>query len=348
MTELVVVGTFTAAAGGRGAGIHGFARDARTGDLRELAPPVPADEPSFLAGSADGRFLYAVDGWDAGGVRTLAITPSGALQDLGVRPAGGAVPCHLTVSPDGGFVLVAHYGSGSVSVHRVNAGGRLAERTDLVSFEGSGSVRGRQDAPHAHHVSTGPDGTVRVTDLGADAIRAFTLDHGRLRPGPVTATRPGSGPRHLATHPDGRLFVANELDATVSMYRVAGSGELREEATVASTVSPGRNRTYPSELAVSPDGRFLYVANRGADTVTTFGAAGVAVEPLSETPVEGEWPRHLALIGDHLYVANERSHTVAIFAVDARTGVPSFTGRAADVASPACVVAVQGTRVAGP
>ncbi|RIQ18985.1 lactonase family protein [Jiangella rhizosphaerae] len=348
MSELVCVGTFTPVAGGRGTGIHTFIRDPRTGELTSVGPPAPAEAPTFLAGGPDGRVLYALDGWERSGVRAFGIAASGALRDLGRRPAGGAVPCHLAVAPDGRHVLATHYGSGSVSVHRVGRGGRLAERTDLVSLEGSGPDAERQDAAHPHHVHVAPDGTVRVTDLGADAVRAFRLRHGRLVPGPVTPARPGSGPRHLAEHPDGRLFVANELDSTVSVFVATAAGDLRERATMPATIAPPRERSYPSEIVVSPDGRFVYVANRGANTVTTFGVTAGALEPVAETGVEGEWPRHIARIGDHLYAANERSDSVAIFAVDPRRGVPEFTGRLVDVASPACVVAVRPTRTGRP
>ncbi|WP_116950388.1 lactonase family protein [Jiangella endophytica] len=344
MTELVCVGTFTPAAGGEGTGVHVFTRDARTGGLTGVGRPAAADAPTFLAAGPGGRVLYALDGWADGGVRAFAVARSGALRDLGVRPAGGAVPCHLTVTPDGRYVLVAHYGSGSVSVHRLSPQGQVGERTDLVSFEGSGPDADRQDRAHVHQVSAGPGGTVRVTDLGADAIRVFRLHRGRLLPGPVAAARPGSGPRHLAVHRDGRLLVTNELDSTVSVFAEDATGELRERATLPSTLSPPRERNYPSEITIAPDGRFAYVANRGANTVTTFGIGATTVEPVAETPVEGEWPRHLTRIGDHLYVANERSHAVTIFAVDSRTGVPQFTGRAAGVASPACVVPVSRRR----
>ena len=77
---------------------------------------------------------------------------------------------------------------------------------------------------------------------------------------------------------------------------------------------------------MSRDGRFVYVANRGPDTVSVFAWNGESATLIAEVPTGGEWPRHLALIDDHLYVANERSHTVTVFRVDPDTGIPRAAG----------------------
>jgi 6-phosphogluconolactonase (cycloisomerase 2 family) len=93
----------------------------------------------------------------------------------------------------------------------------------------------------------------------------------------------------------------------------------------------------PSEVAVGPDGRFLYVANRGVGTVAVFALAGVAPELVAEVDTGGEWPRHFALAGRHLYVADERADMIRILRVDPVTGVPEPVGEPVPVASPTCV-----------
>ncbi len=342
MPEIVYVGTYTANAGGRGRGIHVFQRDAGSGMLTPAGEPVLVDDPSFLAVSPRLPVLYAVEERDDGAVRALAIAPDGGLHDLGARPVGGSAPCHLLVTPDARYVIVAHYGSGSVSVHALADDGSLGERTDLVKFDGSGPDPERQQAAHAHHVSLAGDNHVRVVDLGSDAIRELTLDpgNGRLQPRRVNRLRPGTGPRHLAKHPDGRLLVSAELESSVLALSVAADGALTEIATQPATIEPPARRNLPSEIAVSADGRFAYVANRGAGTITTFDVARGAMQPVAERSVHGRWPRHFALIGGNLYAANEDSHAISVFRVDPETGIPQVLHEL-EVASPACIVAAQ-------
>ena len=196
MTEIVYVGSYTANAGGQGRGISVFHRDPGSGALTPVGEPAAVDEPSFLALSPRLPVLYAVEERDDGAVRALAIAPDGGLRDLGARPVGGSAPCHLLVTPDASHVIVAHYGSGSVSVHALQDDGSLGERTALVKFEGSGPDPERQAAAHAHHVSLTGDNHVRILDLGSDAIRELILDptNGRLQPLRVDAYGPAPAP----------------------------------------------------------------------------------------------------------------------------------------------------------
>ena len=95
---------------------------------------------------------------------------------------------------------------------------------------------------------------------------------------------------------------------------------------------------YPSEIAASTDGAFLFVANRGVDVVTTIRADGGEVTPVADTPVGGQWPRHIAVIGDWLYVACEKSNEVTRFAIDHDSGGLTPAGEPLVVPSPGCVV----------
>ncbi len=343
MTEIVYVGSYTRNAGGQGRGISVFQRDPGSGTLTPVGEPVAVADPSFLALSPRLPVLYAVEERDDGAVRALAIGRDGGLHDLGARPVGGSGPCHLIVTPDAGHVVVAHYSSGSVSVHALQDDGSIGARTDLVTFEGSGPDPDRQEAAHAHHVSLAAGSNpLRVVDLGSDAIRELTLDPstGRLKSVRVNALRPGTGPRHLAHHPDGRLLVSGELASSVLSLSVAPGGELVEVDRRPSTIDPPAERNLPSEIAVSADGRFAYVANRGAGTITTFDVARGALRPFSEISVHGRWPRHFALIDGWLYVANEDSHAISLFRVDPQTGTPHLV-HDVEVASPTCIVAAQ-------
>ncbi|MEV0131878.1 lactonase family protein [Dactylosporangium sp. NPDC050688] len=281
-------------------------------DFKPAGAPIRTPSPSFLAAGPTG-VIYAVAELDEGRVAAFRLdgTPLGSL------PTGGASPCHLAVTD--GFVLSANYQGGSVSVFAVDAGGALTTRTDLAQHTGSSVHPDRQTAPHAHQVTVRGD-LVYVVDLGLDEIVHYRLAAGGTlhRQRVTSTTPPGSGPRHLVLHPDGRVFVANELASTVATYS-PGFDVLDVRA---SALVPPAGDNLPSELLLSPDGTRLYVANRGNDTITTFAVTGEGLSPLDEVSTGGTWPRHFILIDGALVVANQHSDTVTLLELDPQTGVP--------------------------
>ncbi len=335
--ELVFVGCYTGEGGGKGEGVVLLRRDPRTGALTREGVAARTPSPSFLARHPDLPVLYAVNELAQGTVSAWTVGDDGTLTPLAVQSTGGGHPCHLAVTRDGRHLVAANYGSGSVAVLPLDGAGAPGERTDLLAHDGSGPDPDRQDGPHAHMVAPDPTGReVLAVDLGADRVFRHVLDPvaGRLvAQEPAVSAAEGSGPRHLARHPDGTLYVVGELAGTLTGYRPdPATGRL--VAGPAVPTSDGPAPVYPSEIVVRRDGRFVYVANRGPDTVAVFADG----ERTAEVPSGGEWPRHLALAGDHLYVANERSHTVVTFAVGAEDGVPRASGEPTAVPSPTCVL----------
>jgi 6-phosphogluconolactonase (cycloisomerase 2 family) len=344
MTErLIFIGCYTPDSGGdgHGTGIAVYRQDRATGALTAAGDTVTASGPSFLAWHPTGRYLYAVAERPDGAVRGYAVDGAG-LTPLGAeQPTGGSDPCHLSVDPTGRFLVTANYSSGSVSVHPIGPDGSLGERTDLVAHAGSGPNTDRQQGPHAHQARFDPAGRyLLVNDLGTDTVTTYLLRDGRLVQQRAAQLPPGTGPRHVAFAGDDRLYLAAELGSSVTPATYQPQiGALAFGPPVPATGHDGVN--YPSEIATSPDGRFGYVANRGANTVAVFGLAGAAVRLLAEVPTDGDWPRHLVLSGDHLYVANQNSDTVAIFHRDTDTGALRQTG-SVPVPSPACVLPALG------
>ncbi len=341
VTGLLYIGSYTPETGGEGAGISAVRRDPATGRLDSLGVVASTPSPSFLTWHPTLPVLYATNEADEGGVSAWAVEGETDLRPHGQGATGGTHPCHLAVAPGGRYLVSTNYTSGSVAVHRLGADGALGERTDLLVHEGAGPNPERQERAHAHMASPNPGGgAILVIDLGTDAVYRYELEAatGRLVPlGPRIHVRAGSGPRHLARHPDGRrAYLVGELDATVTAYDIDGAaGVLHERGRVATSRLTGAQ---PSEIAVGADGRFLYVANRGPDTVSVFALDGGTPAYLAEIPTGGHWPRHFALVGEHLYVANERSHAVVGFHLDADSGVPQGPGSVLALSSPTCVL----------
>ncbi|MEV6738830.1 lactonase family protein [Streptomyces sp. NPDC051104] len=323
---LVLTGSYTPDTGGDGAGLAAVRFDPASGRLAPESglPPLPVSGASFLAAHPTLDVVYSTNETDPGTVTAVTRHPDGAPTPLGTPvPSGGTNPCHLTVHPDGRWLLTANYGSdtapGTVAVHRLDEDGRVSESTDVVEHEGSGPVTGRQEGSHAHQVVVDPAGRfVLATDLGADAVFAYELDTraGTLTQTAVSRLRAGSGPRHLAFAPGGELvFSADELSSTVTCHRYdAGTGILTAASPVPATTAQDVDN-YPGGIVASPCGRFVWVTNRGADTVAAFRITGPGLTPIGEVPSGGTWPRGLTLAAGHLLVANQHSGTLAALRV---------------------------------
>ncbi|GAA3398427.1 lactonase family protein [Streptomyces roseoviridis] len=321
------VGSFT---GAGGPGVLAVEVDEGSGALTPTGASDAVADPSFLA--LDGDVLYAVSEIDAGAVAAFDVTGP-APRPLGAPvPVNACGPTHLALAA--GHVLTANYTSGSVSSLPRAADGTLGPVTGQVRHEGSGPVADRQAGPHAHQVLPDPSGRwVLAVDLGTDSVVITVLDPatGTLSPHGLTPLRPGTGPRHLAFHPAGtHAYVLNELEPTLTVCRWdAGTGVLTPLGETR-LVPEGTAPAYPSELVVAPDGRFLWAAVRGTDTVAVLAldADGSGARLVASVPCGGHWPRDLTLgpSGRHLYAANERSGDVTWFTLDPESGVPAPAG----------------------
>ncbi|MFD8201033.1 lactonase family protein [Streptomyces sp. NPDC059701] len=330
------IGSFTAAGG---PGIVTAAVTPGEGALKVLSSLNGVPDPSYLALAPDGGTLYAVSETAEGAVAAYRVgtdKPEPAGRPV---PVGGDGPTHLSLFA--GHVLTANYGSGSVTAVPVRSDGSLARSASgVLRHTGSGPHAQRQQGPHAHQVQPDPSGRWAVSvDLGTDSVRVCTLTDGVPAVHREIALRPGSGPRHLAFHPDGsHAYVANELAPTVTVCRWdAADGTLRPLTEVSALPGVPAGDAYPSGIVVSPDGRFVWTATRGEDVLSVFAVEPGRLRLTGTVPCGGHWPRAIAVSDGFLYVANERSGDVTWFALDPATGMP---GRVGSLAVPAasCVV----------
>ncbi|QFQ95452.1 lactonase family protein [Streptomyces phaeolivaceus] len=339
------IGSFTSAGG---LGVLVAAVDEASGALTVLGGADDVPDPSYLALSPDGDTLYAVSERPEGAVAAYRVT--GDKPELTGPPvAVGDGPTHL--APHAGHVLTADYGSGGVTAVPLRADGTLAApASGTLWHTGSGPDPRRQQEPHAHQVLPDPSGRRFLgVDLGTDSVRVCALEGGVPVVHHETPLRPGSGPRHLAfhpganDHPDGEpggsyAYVLNELAPTVTVCRWNASDGLLE-ALGETSVLPGapEGDAYPSGLAVSPDGRFVWTATRGTDVLSVLAVEGDGLRLITTVPCGGHWPRALAQAAGFLYVANERSGDVTWFTIDPDTGVPA-RGGSIEAPAASCVV----------
>lgn len=344
------LGTYTK---GKSEGIYVARMDAGTGEVR-VVEGVKAADPSFLALDTKLNRLYAVnelmefEGGKQGAVSAFAIDPvSGGLRFLDQQPTGGGAPCHLVVDGTSQYVIVANYMGGNVAVFPLASDGSLEPRSDLIQFHGTGPNKERQEAPHAHQVVLGPSNRfVYACDLGTDRIMSYRLDteHGKLVPNGSASLAPGSGPRHLAFHPNGQwAYVAAEMASTVTRLDYdPASGALTPRETVDMLPPDFKGSSTAAEIVIHPNGRLLYASNRGHDSIVVYGidpdTGGLAL--VQHQPTLGKTPRSFALdpTSRFLLVANQDSDNVVTFAVDSKTGKLTPTGDSTNIPLPVCVL----------
>jgi 6-phosphogluconolactonase len=320
-TERLFVGTYTNT-DAHSSGIYSALFDAKKGELSEVNLAAMAANPSFLARHPFRAFLYAVDEEDAGSVSTFAIGREGALKFLGKSSTGGADPCHLMVDRSGKWLLVANYAGGNLAVMPILPDGRAGE-AKVTAFHGSGP-NPRQKAPHPHEIVEMAGNLVLVPDLGSDRIARyrFNPEDGTLAPADPAEIRlpPGSGPRHLAVSADGtKLYLASELANTVTVFE---RNRMVQSVSLLPPQSKGSNAA--AEIAIHPNGRYLYASVRGADNIVVFAIDRSSGLLTKKGAVHtGASPRFFMIDASRkwLLAGGQDSNTITIFRIDQITGM---------------------------
>ncbi len=351
---LFYVGTYTEE-GSTSKGIYAYRFDTATGEATPLGLAAETTNPSFVAPSPDGRYLYAVNevqkynGPNSGGVSAFSIDrATGKLTFINEVASRGADPCYIIVDKSGKHVLVANYTGGSVAVFPILAGGKLGEATAFVQHTGHGADPKRQEGPHAHSIDLSPDNRFAfVDDLGLDEVLTYKFDasKGALTPNDPAFAKldPGAGPRHFVLHPSGKFaYVVAEMQSTVTTLSVDWkTGSVQRLQTLSTLPKGFTGENDDAEVHVHPNGKFLYTSNRGHDSIVVYAIDPVkgTLTTIDDVPTQGKIPRSFEIdpTGKFLFAENEKSNNIVIFRIDDKTGRLSPTGQKLDVAEPVCV-----------
>ncbi|MFH0760938.1 MAG: lactonase family protein [Bacteroidota bacterium] len=347
------IGTYTT---GPAEGINQARMEMLSGNIRLEKVNPGIENPSFLAISPDGNFLYAVnetgeyEGMPGGSVSAFRMGQDGSeLTFLNSRSSLGAHPCHLTVSRNGKFVLTANYTGGNVSVLPVMDDGSLGEAVEMQQHSGSGPNTQRQGKAHAHSVNLSPDNRFAyVCDLGIDKVMIYRFNDrtGKLSPAetPFFRTAAGAGPRHFVFSPDkNRVFLINELNSTLSSLFVdTKNGILTEIQTVSLLPAEFSGENTGADVHVHPNGRFVYGSNRGHDSITVYSADRKTgrLKLMQHQATLGRTPRNFAIdpSGSYLLAANQNSNSIRVFTISRKTGMLAPTNNFLTVPCPVCVL----------
>ncbi|MFN8513215.1 MAG: lactonase family protein [Chloroflexia bacterium] len=359
LENVVYIGTYTKAlshTAGKAEGIYRCRFDPASGALTVEGAVAGVDNPSFLALDPQKRYLYAVEETDdyegraSGAVSAFAVDPdTGDLTWLNRQATGGTAPCHVSVDPTGRWVLVANYGSGSISVYPIEEGGRLGAASAFVQHEGGSVNPQRQQGPHAHMIVTDPGNRrVLVNDLGLDKVLLYQLDaeRGTLTPNdpPWGEIEPGGGPRHLAFHPGKDIvYVLHEIGSAVTTFAYdPDSGALTALQTLPSLPADFAGNNSTADIHVAASGRFVYGSNRGHDSIAIFAVDDVSgtLTALGHVSTGGQTPRNFSFdpSGNYVLAANQRTDNIVSFRVDQGSGGLTPTGHDVQVPTPVCIL----------
>ena len=367
-TLFAYVGTYTGepGSGSNGEGIYRFAMNTETGALTQRMLMATTKDPSWITIHPSRRFLYAVNEVNdfrgkSGSVSAFSIDQeSGDLRALNVVSSEGAGPCYLSIDAAGKFAFVANYGGGTVAVLPILPDGSLGAASDTHKDSGhigmpsamdgpAGSfAMSGHDAPHAHMIAPDPRGRfVLATDLGQDRIYTYQFDDVKgvltLVSGSNFQAMPtGDGPRHFAFHPNGHWLYAiqEEASTVVAFDYAAETGMLSAKQTISTLPPKFAGTSFASEILVSPDGKFLYAANRLHDTIAVFviGTDG-KLKWAGEASTMGDYPNQCRIdpTGSFLYACNRKGDSITCFRILRGTGMLAFTGQYTAVGSPGSI-----------
>ena len=353
---LMYVGTYT----NQGSkGIYAWRFDPAAEKFTPLGLAVATPDPSFLAPHPNGRILYAVNEIshfqhmaNTGSVSAFAIDPAtGKLRLLNQQASLGDGPCHLALDHEGRCVIVANYNNGSIASYPISKDGLLNQSVAFFQNKGSGAIPHRQDGPHAHCVAVAPDNRFAlVADLGLDEVLIYHLNAATaamvVNEPRFVKVAPGSGPRHLAFHPNGKLvYLINEMASTIITFSYdAKAGTLHELQTVSTLPKDYKGANDTAELQVHPSGKFLYGSNRGADNIAVFAIdpSSGTLKPVEHVSTQGKTPRNFSIdpTGAFLIAANQASNNMVVFRIDQASGRLKPTGQVLNALSPVCVTFV--------
>lgn len=348
----VFFGCYTGKNGSKG--IYRSQLDNRTGKLTEPELAAEVTSPSFLAIHPTGKFLYAVgevsavDGKKGGGVHAFGLdAATGKLTPLNSASPVGPGPCHVAVNPAGNMITVANYGGGSTVLYKLEPDGKIGAQAAFIQHgPGSSATGNRQKDPHAHCGVFDKSGNYSMTvDLGMDKVKVFKIDAAAGKVDDDAAADitlpPGSGPRHIAIAPDGKIaYVCGEIDSTVNVVELdlAGGGSKTVQSLPTIPAKDPKNST--AEIVLAPSGKFVYVSNRGHNSIAVFKVGDDRkLTTVGHITGDIKIPRNFNIdpTGKYMLIASQDSDKIGVWELDPATGLGKETGTTVKVGKPVCV-----------
>ncbi|MFC6180083.1 lactonase family protein [Lactiplantibacillus daowaiensis] len=332
MQESILFGTYTKKTS---QGIYAGVLDTTEKTLTNTGLIAKVANPTYLALSAKHR-LYSVDkADDEGGIAAWQLDGQTATK-LNEVVAPGTPPAYVAVDEARQLVYSANYHKGTATVMKIAANGEL-ELVDQAQHTGNGP-RPEQDSSHIHYTDLTPDNRLVAIDLGSDTVYVYNVsDAGKLSLQSTLKLAAGFGPRHLVFAPDGHhAFLVGELSSQVASLAYDTANGTFTLLSVTTTIpSDYTEHNGAAAIRLSRDGHFLYVSNRGYNTLAVFNVNDDAsLTLIQQISTEGDFPRDFDLDPTEAFivVVNQNTDNATLYDRDLTTG--QLTLRQKDIAVP--------------
>ena len=320
MLEKIYFGTYTR---NNSKGIYQAKLDTEKKEIRDLELFIDGIvSPTYLT-TTDSGTLLTIAGNDQGqgGVASYNLTtPKPVLVDQ--KLADGASPCYVSYDGQRKLVYTANYHKGLVEVYRLENDNTLTLK-DSVTYEGKGP-RPEQDKSHAHYADLTPDNKLITIDLGDDKVLTYDVsEEGKISEIAAFQTPEGFGPRHIVFSNDGKLaYLAGELSSEVAVLEY-NNGILKLIQIVSTIPVDWTKHNGVAAIRISSDDRFVYVSNRGHNSIAVFEVEEDGILKLIQTiSTNGDFPRDFALDNSERFivVAHQNSTIASLFARNETSG----------------------------
>lgn len=337
------IGTYTK---GESEGIYSFTLDTEKRTIVDVKVAAWLDNPTYLTISSNKRYLYSVvKVGGTGGIAAFSINGNGDLTEINSQVSEGSSPCHVSVDTKNNYVFSANYHKGTVESYLINPeDGSIQTVSSIIQHEGSGPDP-RQEKPHTHYAGLTPDEKyLTAVELGIDALITYKVnDNGTLEKANLLPIKAGSGPRHLAFHPNGKYaYIMTEFSSEVIVVTYhPENGQFTEKQSISTLPEDFKENNQGSAIHISVDGRFVYAGNRGHNSIAVFQVNEETGELnfVEHTSTEGDWPRDFEIdpSGKFIVASNQESGNLVLFARDENTGKLTLLQSDIKVPYPVCV-----------
>jgi 6-phosphogluconolactonase len=321
------IGTYTSPTGSQG--IYQSTLNLETGELTTPIFAAKTPNPSYLALHPTQPILYCANETTSGGVTSFSIGPENQLTNPTEFKITGGGPCFLSLNPYGSQIFTASYGTGDFN----------AFNTSGPSLWHHNNNSAEQKDSHAHCIKLHPTlPFAYATDLGRNQILTWIIRDG-IPQAMQTHTFQAGSPRHFVFSKSGKtLYVNSEHNSTITALHInSATGALTEFQTLTTLDPKNETKNSTAEILLNPTGHFLYVSNRGQNSIATYKVKpDESLEGPTLTPTEAETIRGLAIdpTGNFLLAAGQQNNIITSLKINSKTGIPTPTNHKISISKP--------------
>ena len=304
------------------------------GKIESVSISNPISNPSFL--HLNNSILYAVlenekhNEEYGGGVAAFKINEN-ELQLINAKCTNGVAPCYLTTDKKREKLFVASYGDGSICIHKLESSGEIGEIICEKKYNNA----------HMHFIKLMKNEQyVFMVDLGMDLIRIYKNGK-EIEENSIIKIEKKSEPRHFITSKDEKyLYLVTEHTNMLYVYSMKDNTEIELIQKLSTLPINVKTESFAGAIKISKDEKYLYVSNRGHNSISVFSINNSKAELIQNISCGGDFPRDIALNNteEYMLVANQKSNNVTVLKRNAENGKLSLTDEDFIVGNPACIL----------